>query len=81
MPNILWIWSMIKFQLINILIQTHPIKCVSWDPYQVRLALCCGNNKVYMWSPQGCISVEVPCEGLFLFFLIKRRNSIKTITK
>lgn len=63
MPNILWIWSLVRFQLVNVLIQTHPVKCVAWDPCQVRLALCCGNNKVYMWSPQGCISVEVPCEG------------------
>lgn len=46
---------------------------VEWDPTQNRLALCTGNNKIYMWSATGCLSVEVPTEGLnwevFLFDL------------
>lgn len=36
---------------------------IEWDPTQTRLALCTGNNKIYMWSPSGCLSVEVPGEG------------------
>lgn len=39
-----------------------------WDPKQPRLAVCTGNNKLYMWSPAGCVSVVVPTEGLL--FLI-----------
>jgi hypothetical protein len=27
MPNILWIWDLIKFRLTNVLIQTMAIKC------------------------------------------------------
>lgn len=71
MPNIIWIWDMIKFKLTNVLIQTMAVKCVSWDPKQSRLALCTSNNKIYMWSPQGCISVETPCEATFLIQSIK----------
>lgn len=71
MPNILWIWDMTKFKLMNVLIQISPIKCVSWDTNSVRLALCTGNNKIYMWSPQGCISVEAPCEATFTIQNIK----------
>ncbi len=71
MPNILWIWDMNKFKLTNVLIQTQSIKHVSWDPRQCRLALCTQNNKIYMWSPQGCISVEAPCEATFLIMTLK----------
>lgn len=71
MPNILWIWDMVKFKLANVLIQVMAVKCVSWDPKQARLALCTNNNKIYMWSPQGCISVETPCEASFTIQLIK----------
>ena len=66
MPNILWIWDMIKFKLANVIIQTNAIRCVCWDPSQSRLALCTNNNKLYMWSPQGCVSIETPCEATFL---------------
>ena len=37
-----------------------------WDPKQPRLALCTANNKLYMWSPAGCVSVVVPTEGRFI---------------
>ena len=71
MPNILWIWDMSKFKLTNVLIQTMAIRHVCWDSRQCRLALCTNNNKVYMWSPQGCISVEAPCEATFLITALK----------
>jgi len=71
MPNILWIWNLKTLKLMNVLIQTMAIKHVSWDPTQDRLALCTGNNKIYMWSPHGCISVETPCEASFLIQSLK----------
>ena len=49
-------------KLLLLLLQTG----VCWDPAQTRLALCTNNNKIYMWSPKGCISVEVPVEATFL---------------
>ena len=42
---------------------------VEWDPTQSRLALCTANNKVYMWSPAGSLSVEVPSEGKWSQFM------------
>ncbi|KAK2165292.1 hypothetical protein LSH36_52g03026 [Paralvinella palmiformis] len=65
MPCVLWIWEMTTLDLCVVLIQDLPIKCVGWDPCQARLALCTGSNKVYMWSPAGCLSVDVPIEGTF----------------
>ena len=84
MPNILWLWDMSKFKLTNVLIQTQAIKHVTWDPRQCRLALCTNNNKIYMWSPQGCISVEAPCEATFLILCVRWNadgNSLMLIGK
>jgi len=66
MPNVLWIWNMVKLKLHTVLVQAHPIRAFVWDPEQVRLALCCGGSKIYIWSPGGCLAVEVPCDADFL---------------
>merc|ERR1712038_1918172 len=58
-------WDVQRLQQAALLIQDEAIKCVEWDPKQSRLALCTGNNKIYMWSPAGSLSVEVPNEATF----------------
>jgi hypothetical protein len=65
MPNVLWIWDVPKLKLAAILVQLSPIRTVEWDPKQSRLALCTGTNKVYMWSPKGSLSLQIPCEASF----------------
>lgn len=65
MPNAIWIWDMMKLKLHTVLVQAHPVKVLAWDPKETRLALCAGTNKIYMWSPAGCLDVEVPCEADF----------------
>ncbi|KAI0238144.1 WD repeat-containing protein WRAP73 [Lamellibrachia satsuma] len=63
MPTAVWIWNVQRLGQEVLLLQDSSIKCIEWDPKQPRLALCTGNNKVYMWSPAGCLSVEVPTEA------------------
>ncbi|ELU06120.1 hypothetical protein CAPTEDRAFT_5701 [Capitella teleta] len=65
MPNALWVWDVQKLAQRVVLLQESPITNVEWDPCQSRLALCTGNNRVYMWSPAGCLSVQVPSEASF----------------
>ncbi|MGH0163040.1 UNVERIFIED_CONTAM: hypothetical protein FKN15_044234 [Acipenser sinensis] len=65
MPNDLWIWDMQKLKLFVVLEQAVPVRCFQWDPRRPRLAICTGNSKVYLWSPAGCVSVQVPVEGSF----------------
>uniref|UniRef100_A0A8B9HS55 WD repeat containing, antisense to TP73 n=1 Tax=Astyanax mexicanus TaxID=7994 RepID=A0A8B9HS55_ASTMX len=65
MPQSLWVWDMQRLGLQAVLEQTAPVRCFVWDPCRPRLALCTGNNKIYMWSPAGCISVKVQVEGSF----------------
>uniref|UniRef100_A0A9J7XWJ2 WD repeat containing, antisense to TP73 n=2 Tax=Cyprinus carpio TaxID=7962 RepID=A0A9J7XWJ2_CYPCA len=65
MPQSLWVWDMQRLSLLAVLEQTAPVRCFVWDPRRPRLALCTGNTKVYLWSPAGCVSVNVPVEGSF----------------
>ena len=63
MPTSLWVWDMRKLCLLAVLEQLAPVRCFQWDPKRPRLALCTGNGKLYLWSPAGCVSVQVPVEG------------------
>ncbi|XP_053256605.1 WD repeat-containing protein WRAP73 isoform X2 [Podarcis raffonei] len=64
-PNAIWIWDVQKMKLFVILEQLCPVQLFQWDPRQSRLAICTGNSRVYLWSPAGCVSVQVPVEGDF----------------
>ncbi|KAJ7395519.1 WD repeat-containing protein WRAP73 [Pitangus sulphuratus] len=64
-PNAVWIWDIRKLKLLVVLEQLCPIQCFQWDPRQPRLALCTGTSRVYLWSPAGCVAVQVPGEGDF----------------
>ncbi|XP_066547165.1 WD repeat-containing protein WRAP73 [Amia ocellicauda] len=65
MPNSVWLWDIQKLRLFVVLEQVAPVRSFQWDPRRPRLALCTGNSKVYLWSPAGCVSVQVPGEGSF----------------
>ena len=62
-PNAVWIWDIRKLRLFVVLEQLGPVRTFQWDPQQPRLAICTGGSKVYLWSPAGCVSVQVPGEG------------------
>lgn len=64
-PNALWIWDIQKMKLFVVLEQLCAIQLFQWDPRQSRLAICTANTRVYLWSPAGCVSVQVPMEGDF----------------
>ncbi|XP_040049318.1 WD repeat-containing protein WRAP73 [Gasterosteus aculeatus] len=63
MASVVWVWDMQKMSLVAVLQQTSAVRCFQWDPRRPRLALCTGNTKLYLWSPAGCVSVQVPAEG------------------
>ncbi|XP_065061599.1 WD repeat-containing protein WRAP73-like [Rhopilema esculentum] len=65
MPTVVWIWDVKKLSLSTVLVQSQNIQSMEWDPKETRLAICCGTNKLYMWSPAGCLSVDVPMEETF----------------
>lgn len=59
-PTALWVWDMTSLTLVSVVVQMGAIKCAAWDPKSTRIALCTGNDKVYLWTPSGCSCVEVP---------------------
>ncbi|XP_061639379.1 WD repeat-containing protein WRAP73 isoform X2 [Phyllopteryx taeniolatus] len=65
MASVIWVWDVQKMSLEAVLEQTSPVRCFQWDPRRSRLAICTGNTKVYLWTPAGCISVQVPGDGGF----------------
>ncbi|XP_005404204.1 PREDICTED: WD repeat-containing protein WRAP73 isoform X2 [Chinchilla lanigera] len=64
-PNAVWVWDIQKLRLFVVLEQLAPVRSFQWDPQQPRLAICTAGSKVYLWSPAGCMSVQVPGEGDF----------------
>lgn len=65
MKSTVFIWNMQKLSLYVVLNQVSPVKSIKWDPKSSRLALATGNDKIYMWSPSGCVSVQVPVGAAF----------------
>ncbi|KAG7268519.1 hypothetical protein CRUP_020621 [Coryphaenoides rupestris] len=65
MAAVLWVWDMQRMSLEAALQHTAPVRSFQWDPKRPRLALCTGNSKLYLWSPAGSVSVQVPSEGGF----------------
>lgn len=64
-PNAVWIWDIRKLRPLAVLEQLCTVRAFQWGPQQPRLAICTGGSKVYLWSPAGCVSVQVPGEGDF----------------
>lgn len=64
-PNVVWIWNMKTLKLDSLLVLSRGIKAMEWDPVETRLAACSGTNKIYMWTPSGCLSTEVSVEETF----------------
>lgn len=63
MASVVWVWDTQKMSLEAVLEQTSAVRCFQWDPRRPRLALCTGNSRLYLWTPAGCVSVQVPAEG------------------
>lgn len=63
MPTAAWIWDMSRLQLATVLLQKDPIKSLHWDPVHVRLALCTGGSRIFLWSPEGSSCVHIPLPG------------------
>ena len=65
MPTAVWVWSMEDLRLSALLLHTSPVKDISWDPTQPRLAIATGISRLYLWSPAGSVSVCLPSDPSF----------------
>lgn len=41
------------------------ITCAAWSPSEARLAMCTGNDKIYLWSEESILSIENPNDSRF----------------
>ncbi|VDQ10353.1 unnamed protein product, partial [Trichobilharzia regenti] len=60
--NVIWIWSIdINLSLCSLLIHTSgDVSSLVWDPNcSGRLALCTDSDTVFLWTPQGCLAIQV----------------------
>jgi len=55
MPMTLWIWSMSRLNLMSVLDHKDKVTSFKWGPggEEERLAICCGNDKLYLWTKSG----------------------------
>lgn len=59
MPMTVWIWTMPKLGLLSIVDHKDPISSFKWAPGKLeRLAICCGNDRLYLWSKSGSVSIR-----------------------
>lgn len=61
-PHVVWIWDVKVLGLHVVLVNQLPIIDLKWDPRQPRLAVCCNNSRLYLWSPGGCVIANVPSD-------------------
>ena len=70
MPTAVWVWDVTKLELAVLLLHVNPVRDFQWDPVQTRLGICTGNNRLYLWSPAGCVSVSVPVDSFTVHKLL-----------
>lgn len=44
----------------SIIETTQNINCACWSPTTTKLAICTGNDKIYLWSEASILSIENP---------------------
>ena len=52
-PNCVWVWDLIEMSLNSILVQSSEIADMKWNPRTHNLNICCGVNRLFLWSPKG----------------------------
>jgi len=66
-PNVVWVWDLARVRLCAILQHASPVKCFSWAPSasasNQRLAIVTGTQNLFMWTPKGALTVQVPSDS------------------
>ncbi|TMW64402.1 hypothetical protein Poli38472_013024 [Pythium oligandrum] len=60
MPHNVWLWETETMKLHTAISFIHAVKALRWDPTSRRLAICSGDNRVYLWSADGISWVDIP---------------------
>lgn len=49
----------------SIIEQVSDVTCVAWNPKSEKLAICTGNDKLYLWTEESILSIENPNDCRF----------------
>lgn len=60
MPHNVWIWQMDTMKLHSVVQLIQPVRSFRWDPITSRLALCSGESRVHLWTPEGVSWIDIP---------------------
>ena len=76
MPGSVWIWSASTLRTVAVLVHgggagaaapkeggrpaRMRVESMRWDPKRLRLAIVCGNDKVYIWTLEGASLIRIP---------------------
>ncbi|KAL6045657.1 WD repeat-containing protein WRAP73 [Balamuthia mandrillaris] len=66
MPNCLWIWDASSISLTAILVHVNPVRKATWHPTSPQLVVCTASSSLYIWTPGGAASCEVPLKGFLI---------------
>jgi len=60
LPHTVWIWNMARLSLLSLVDHKDEVRSFKWAPggRSERLAICCGNDKLYLWSKSGSIIIR-----------------------
>ena len=71
MKRVVYIWGNLiddnnSIKAPHSIIETlENIKCAAWSPKSNKLAICTGNDKIYLWSEESILSIENPNDVRF----------------
>ena len=63
MPTALWVWETTTLSLTALLLHDEPVKHAAWDPTAQRIAIATGTSKLFFWSADSAMCVDVPADG------------------
>ncbi|CAN7987120.1 unnamed protein product [Ixodes hexagonus] len=71
-PSTVYILDVKRLAVVAVLIHSNTVSWIAWDQQSDSLAICTGSKHLHLWSPSGCLTLEVPFKGMYFldFFLI-----------
>jgi len=55
-----WVWDLNSLRLASLAVHKAPVKMLTWDRTQPRLAILTGGSALFFWTPAGCIVGRIP---------------------
>lgn len=71
MPDTLFVWDALKQELNTVIKHMSKVKYSEWNPTSSVLAVCTGNQNLYLWRETGVSVANLGLEGVFYMCFVK----------